>query len=90
MVILAIDNQGVVGSLVRGAGSAPGHNAAVAKVWLDFAADSVAPWIIRVETACNVADGPTRDFLDHLSLMQARWVEPRWPSWIEDIWSMER
>ena len=75
-MILAIDNQGVVGSLVRGAGSAPGHNAAVAKVWLDFAADSVADW-------------PTRDFLDHLSLMLARWVEPRWPSWIKDSWSLE-
>ena len=75
--------------MVRGAGSAPDHSAAIAKVWLDFAADAVSPWIIRVETASNIADGPTRDFLDHLSLMRAQWVEPVWPTWVTDFWSVE-
>ena len=89
LAILAIDNQGVVGGLVRGASVAPDHNAAVAKIWLDFAAESVSPWIIRVETKCNIADGPTRGDLHHLSLMEAHWVPPRWPEWIQDIWAME-
>ena len=80
LVILAIDNQGVVGSLVRGAGSACDHNAAIARVWLDFAADAISPWIVRVETKCNVADGPTR---------QAIWTEPRWLPWVQDFGSME-
>ena len=35
---LAIDNSGVVGNVIKGVGSASDHNAAIAKLWLNFAA----------------------------------------------------
>ena len=85
LVILGIDNQGVVGGLVRGAASATDHNEAVAKVWFDFAKEAIAPWSIRVETDCNVADGPTREHLHQVNALGAQFREPRWPDWIEDF-----
>ena len=87
---LAIDNSGVVGNVIKGVGSASDHNAAIAKIWLNFAAAGVSPWIIKVETKCNLADGPTRDTFEDLRRLNARWVEPRWPSWIADIWAIEQ
>ena len=88
LVILAIDNQGVVGGLVKGTSSASDHNATVAHIWLDFAVNASAPWVIRVETDCNVADGPTREKLEELNLMQAHYIEPKWPPWVVDFWKM--
>ena len=89
LLLLAIDNSGVVGSLIAGRGSADDHNAAIAKVWLSFAALSVAPHFVRVETSCNVADGPTRENLHFMERLQATWCEPRWPEWAIDFWTIQ-
>ena len=88
LLILAIDNSGVVGNLIKGSGSAPDHNAAIGKIKLDFAADGISAYVVKVETACNVADGPTREKFDQMSRLHAQWVEPRWPRWIQDIWEL--
>ena len=85
---IAIDNMGVVGGLIAGRGAADDHNAAIARVWLDFAELSIAPYIIKVETSCNVADGPTREDFSFLNRIGAHWVPPCWPSWISDFWAL--
>ena len=90
LIIIAVDNSGVVGNLIRGSGSAADHNAAIARIWLDFAAEAVGPYVIKVETKCNVADGPTRDFFGDMIRLNAQWIEPRWPDWIQDIWRLPR
>ena len=48
----------------------------------------MAPHVVRVETSCNVADGPTRDDFRFLVRLNARWREPAWPEWIEDYWTI--
>ena len=88
LLSLAIDNSGVVGNMVKGSGSAADHNLAIARIWLNFAAAGVAPWFLKVETKCNVADGPTRDNFEEVLRLSARFVEPRWPDWIADIWKV--
>ena len=85
---LAIDNLGVVGNLIAGRSSAADHNAAIAQVWLDIAAMNVAPHFLKVDTACNLADGPTREDLSLIQRLGATWLEPRWPAWAMDFWRM--
>ena len=88
LMTLAIDNLGVVGGLIAGRGSAADHNAAIAQVWLDIAAMNVAPHFLKVDTACNLADGPTREDLSLIQRLGATWLEPRWPAWAMDFWRM--
>ena len=88
MLTLAIDNSGVVGNLVKGSGSAADHNLAIARIWLNFAAAGIAPWFLKVETKCNVADGPTRDTFEDVRRLSAQYVQPRGPDWISDIWQV--
>ena len=71
-----------------GRGAAFDHNAAIARVWPHLAELGVAPHVVRVETSCNVADGPTRDDFRFLVRLNARWREPAWPEWIEDYWTI--
>ena len=40
----------------------------------------------RVESKANIADGPTRDDFEHLTALQAVFVEPVLPPWIYEIW----
>ena len=89
LLLLAIDTAGVVGSMIAGRGTACDHNAAIAKVWLNLASMGVAPHLVRVETSCNVADGPTRENLEFLQRLKATWCEPRWPDWASDFWEMK-
>ena len=88
LVMLAVDNSGVVGSMISGRGSAADHNAAIGRIWLDFAAANMAVHFIRVESACNVADGPTREDFSYMARLQAEWLDPKWPLWIEDFWTI--
>ena len=88
MVTLAQDNMGVVGNLISGRGSAEDHNSAIAQIWLEFATENLAPWIVKVETACNLADGPTRDDLQFMRRLNAVWVDPVWPEWAMNFWSV--
>ena len=41
----------------------------------------------RVESASNIADGPTRDYFELLHVLGARFVEPRLPDWLHDVWN---
>ena len=43
----------------------------------------------RVESKANVADGPSRDFLDVVRAVDAvrRGREPVLPEWVFDLWS---
>ena len=88
LVVLAVDNAGTVGSVISGRGSAPDHNAAIGRIWLDFAAAGLAVHLVRVESACNVADGPTREDFTYLVKLGAEWVAPKWPAWIHDFWAL--
>ena len=89
LVVLAVDNAGTVGSVVAGRGSAPDHNAAIGRIWLDFAALGVAVHLVRVESACNVDDGPTREDFSYLLRLKAEWLEPKLPQWIHDFWALD-
>ena len=89
LVTLAVDNMGVVGNLIKGRGSAEDHNCAIARVWLDVAACGIALHVVKVDTACNLADGPTRDEFRLLSRLGAVWVDPQWPAWAAYFWKME-
>ena len=64
-------------------------NAAIAQIWLDVAAYGLAPHFIKVDTACNLADGPTRDDLSLMRRLNAIWVDPKWPAWAGDLWILE-
>ena len=90
LVTSAIDNMGVIGGLVKGRGAAGDHNAVIAQVWLDIARSNLAPQFLKVESACNLADGPTRDDLSLMELLNAEWVPPQWPEWAVEFWTMAK
>ena len=66
LALLAIDNQGVLHSIINGRGGAEDLNLAVGRLWLDLACMQVALHVVRVESAANIADGPSRDNFDLL------------------------
>ena len=53
-----IDNNSVLGSLLKGSSSAPEANMLTGRIWLHAAEWSWAPIWARVESAANIADGP--------------------------------
>ena len=40
----------------------------------------------RVESAANIADGPTREDLSMIEHLGAKYCEPVLPEWIHDVW----
>ena len=81
-----VDNQGVLGAMVRGSCSAPEANLAIGRAWLDLAETGVGLHMVRVESKANVADGPTREGSTTLEFLGASYVEPRLPPWAYDLW----
>ena len=59
----------------------------VGRLWLSLAAREVNLFVERVESAANIADGPTRHSAEHLHELGARWVAPVWPELVNDIWT---
>ena len=84
--LLAVDNQGVLHALVSGRSAAADVNSAVGRIWLDMAKHRVALHVVRVESAANIADGPTRESTELLEELGAIWVPPRLPQWVTSLW----
>ena len=90
MLSLYVDNDGVLGALLHGAGNAPETNIIVGRMWLWVAQQGIALWTFRVESAANVADAPSRGELDVLyDILGERPLirEPVWPEWLDDLWT---
>ena len=86
LLSIAVDNQGVLHSVLQGRAGAEDANRCIAKLWLDIASMEVSMHILRVESFANLADGPTRSDLSLMQLLKAEWVQPRLPGWLMDIW----
>lgn len=80
------DNDGITHALARGGGHNPESNMIIGKIWLHLASLDTDLHAARVESAANIADGPSRDSFDLLQVIGARFVEPKLPEWIHDIW----
>jgi len=87
LATIYIDNNGVLGGLIRGSCAAIDLNQAIGQLWLDIAELQVGLHAVRVESKANIADGPTREFLELLSELGATFVEPQLPAWCSDIWT---
>ena len=86
LLSIAVDNQGVLHSVLQGRAGAEDANRCIAKLWLDIASMEVSMHILRVESFANLADGPARGVLSLMQLLKAEWVQPRLPGWLMDIW----
>ena len=81
-----VDNDGVMFSLSHGGGGNPETNIAIGKVWLAFASLRICFYCARVESKANLADGPSRDHLAYIRQLKARYVVPRLPAWVYELW----
>ena len=81
------DNQGVLHSMVNGGGWAPETNATVGRIWLLVAKEKIDLRMGRVESRCNIADGPTRGFHGWTKVLNAVFVKPVIPDWLLQPWA---
>ena len=81
-----IDNNGVLGSLLRGSSKAPEVNILTGKIWLHPAEWSWAPVWARVESAANIADGPSRHDFTQVESLEAVLFAPVLPKWLSNLW----
>ena len=82
-----VDNDGVLGGLIRGSCVATDLNQAIGNLWLDIARLQIGLHAVRVESKANIADGPTREFLSLLGELGASFVPPKLPSWCKQLWN---
>ena len=80
------NNGGVLGSLLKGSSSAPEANMLTGRIWLHAVEWSRAPIWARVESAANIADGPSRHDFTHVESLKAELVAPALPQWISTLW----
>ena len=85
-----VDNQGVLGAILKGGSGAPEVNMAVGHLWLDLAAYAVDLHVARVESKANISDGPSRDDFEEIARLGARYVDPVLPQWSYDLWGIPR
>ena len=83
------DNDGIQYALARGGGHNPESNMIIGKIWLHLANINTDSHATRVESAANIADGPSRDSFELLNSMHARFVEPQLPDWLHDLWQLQ-
>ena len=86
VVTIYTDNEGVRYSLISGTSRLPEVALSVARFW-QLAADK--RWGVlmrRVESAANLADGPTRDDLRYVLQLKALWTVPVLPDWVFNFW----
>ena len=86
LLMLAVDNQSVLGAMTSGSSGADDLNTGIGKTWLEVASQSISLHLVRVESKANVADGPSRDDLSYLEEMDAQFVEPVLPDWARTLW----
>ena len=84
---LFVDNNGVLGGLIRGSCMAADLNQAIGSLWLDIARLQIGLHAVRVESKANIADGPTREFLGLLGELGASFVPPKLPAWTMKLWN---
>ena len=89
LVTFFIDNNGALCSLIKGSAGAADLNRAIGMIWQGFAKQHVGFYGARVESAANLADGPTRDEFAHLSALGARYMEPSLPEWAYHVWEFD-
>ena len=81
-----VDNQGVVGALLKGGARASDVNAVIGQLWLNIAKLGIALQIGRVASKANIADEPTRGCKDWIEKSGATFHEPLIPEWLLDPW----
>ena len=87
MVSAFIDNDGVLGSVIKGSSKSPETNLAVGKMWLDLASNDVGFYAARVESKANISDGPSRLEFGEMAWLGATYVEPSLSSWALEVWA---
>ena len=82
------DADGVNGAFLAGASreGAEDMNLIIGRCWLELACLKVGFHVYRVESAANIADGPSRLNFEAARRIGARYVRPRMPTWISDFW----
>ena len=85
-----VDNEGVLGGLIKGSCTAMDMNQAIGYVWLNVAELNLGLFGLRVESKANIADGPTREYLDFLDELGAQYRVPALPNWCYDLWEFPR
>ena len=85
-VTIYADNEGVRYALISGTSRCKEIALLVARMWHEAARSRCGLLFRRVESKANLADGPTRDDFKHLEALQARWLPPELPQWIDDLW----
>ena len=83
------DNDGITHAMAKGGGHNDECNIIIGKIWLEVAALDTDLHVARVESKANIADGPSRDDFSMLQTIGARFVQPRLPEWIHDIWHVQ-
>ena len=62
-------------------------NFLIGQLHLALGKAQTALFVERVESASNIADGPTRHDLTYVEKFGARFVDPRWPPFVKEIWT---
>ena len=79
MMLLWIDNRGVLGSLRKGASKCMEMSLMVARCWMKCAECNVDMHTWYVASKSNVADGPSREMLK----LNATFVKAKLPVWLD-------
>jgi hypothetical protein len=82
-----IDNDGVLGSILKGASKCHEVNLGIGKLLMDVAVGDIGFYVARVESKANISDEPSRLKFDLVELLGASYVEPVLPSWAFEVWS---
>jgi hypothetical protein len=82
------DNDGITHALSKGGGHNPECNLLIGKIWMHLADHDCDLHAARVESAANIADGPTRDNFQYLESLEATFVSPVLPDFVRDLWQV--
>ena len=86
MMLLWIDNKGVLGSLRKGASKCMEMSLMVARCWMKCAECNVDMHTWYVASKSNVADGPSRDDVSDMVKLNATFVKAKLPVWLDTLW----
>ena len=87
LLTLYIDNDGVLGSCIKGSSHSPEINLFVGRMWLGLAFFKIDVVFVRVESEANIADGPTRDDVKLLEALGAKQWQAKLPGWLQSLWT---
>ena len=72
IVLMMVDNNGVLGSLVKGYSNCKTTSSIVRSFWAAVAHVGTAPWFEKVQSESNIADAPSRLFSIQLKSKQRK------------------